>query len=328
MKIPSRSSKDYALLALKGMAMGAADVVPGVSGGTIAFITGIYDELLHSLSQLTPRTLLTWKQEGFIAAWKSINGTFLVVLFSGILISLVTFARIIGLALERFPIQVWSFFFGLIIASIIFFSRQQRGWRWQEWLALVCGTGLVYWISIATPAQLPAHPAILFAGGFIAICAMILPGISGSFLLLLMGLYPAFLRIINEVDVIALASFMGGCICGLLAFSRFLSWLLDNYHKITLATLIGFLVGSLNVTWPWKQIVQTVTDRHGEVIPLVQRNILPHRYEELVGADPMLISALVSAAAGILLVLLTEALSSVIDRSNHLGLEVVRLKDE
>ncbi len=327
MKIPSRSSKDYAFLVLKGMAMGAADVVPGVSGGTIAFITGIYDELLHSLSQLTPKTLLTWKQEGFVAAWKSINGTFLVVLFSGVLISLVTFARIIGVALERYPILVWSFFFGLIIASIIFFGRQQRGWRWQEWLALVCGAGLVYWISIAAPAQLPAHPAILFAGGFIAICAMILPGISGSFLLLLMGLYPAFLRAINEVDVIALASFLAGCVSGLLVFSRFLSWLLDNYHRTTLATLIGFLIGSLSVTWPWKQIVQTVTDRHGEVIPLVQRNILPQRYAELAG-DPMLMAALISAAAGILLVLLTEMLSSISDRSGHSELEVVRLKDE
>src|SRR5690606_11198792 len=132
------------------------------------------------------------------------------------------------------------------------------------------------WISIAAPAQLPAHPAILFAGGFIAICAMILPGISGSFLLLLMGLYPAFLRAINEFYVVALASFMWVCICGLLGFSGFLSWLLDTYHNATLAMLIGFLVGSLNVTWPWKQILKTVIDRHGEVIPLVQRNILPH----------------------------------------------------
>lgn len=328
MKVPSRSSKDYLLLAVKGMAMGAADVVPGVSGGTIAFITGIYDELLHSLSQLTPKVLLTWKQEGFLAAWKSINGTFLMVLFSGVLISLVTFARIISAALDRFPILVWSFFFGLIIASIIFFSRQQRGWRWQEWLALVSGALLVYWVSIAAPAQLPAHPAILFGGGFIAICAMILPGISGSFLLLLMGLYPAFLRAINEFDVVALASFMGGCVCGLLVFSRFLSWLLDNYHRTTMATLIGFLVGSLNVTWPWKHTLQAVTDRHGDVIPLVQRNVLPYRFEELTGSEAMVVFALVCAGFGIFLVLMTEFLSVVISRSSQSSMGSVRLKNE
>lgn len=328
MKIPPRSNKDYLLLTLKGMAMGAADVVPGVSGGTIAFITGIYDELLHSLSQLTPKALLTWKQKGFFTAWRSVNGTFLLVLFSGIIISLVTFARIISIALERFPILVWSFFFGLIVASIIFFSRQQRGWRWQEWLALVSGAVLVYWISIAAPAQLPAHPAILFAGGFIAICAMILPGISGSFLLLLMGLYPAFLRAINEFDVVALASFMGGCICGLLVFSRFLSWLLDTYHKTTLAMLIGFLIGSLNVTWPWKQVLKTVVDRHGEVIPLVQRNILPHRFDELTGGDPMLMPALGCALIGIALVLMTEFLSSSISRTDQTSSSSVHLKNE
>lgn len=306
---PQRNLKDYLVVILKGLAMGAADVVPGVSGGTVAFITGIYNELLHSLGQIGPHALGVLRREGFGAAWRHINGSFLLALFAGIAISLKTFALVITYALEQYPILVWSLFFGLILASILYFAKQQSGWSWKHWLAFVLGALFVYGISIAKPAQLPGSPMLLFMGGFIAICAMILPGISGSFLLLLMGLYPVFLSALNTLDLVALASFGSGCALGLLLFSRFLAWLLDHYYKVTLATLIGFLVGSLNVTWPWKQTLISTTDRHGEVIPLVQKNVLPHQFELVTGTEAMFWSAVACFLAGISLVLATEFLS-------------------
>lgn len=300
------------LLVIRGMAMGAADVVPGVSGGTIAFITGIYDELLHSIKSIGPNTLLILKREGLAAAWRSINGTFLLCVFAGILISLKTFAGLITIGLELYPVLVWAFFFGLVLASIYYFAKQQVGWRWTHWLACLLGAAFVYVLSIATPAQLPGTWWILFAGGFVAICAMILPGVSGSFLLLLVGLYPEFLRAINTMDVVALGSFGLGCICGLLVFSRFLSWLLDNYHKLTLAALIGFLVGSLNVIWPWKETLVTTIDRHGDVIPLVQQNVFPWQFAQ----DPLIGWALLCAVFGCFLVLFTEFMSSKLAHEN------------
>lgn len=307
-----RTWGEYFLLVVRGMAMGAADVVPGVSGGTIAFITGIYDELLHSIKSIGPQTLVLLKQQGLAAAWQSFNGTFLLCVFAGILISLKTFASLITIGLEQFPVLIWAFFFGLVLASIFYFAKQQTGWRWSHWLACLLGAACVYALSIATPAQLPGTWWILFFGGFVAICAMILPGVSGSFLLLLVGLYPEFLRAINTMDLVALGSFGLGCICGLLVFSRFLSWLLDHYHKLTLAALVGFLVGSLSVIWPWKETLVTTIDRHGEVVPLVQQNVLPWHFAQ----DPLLGLALLSALFGIFLVLFTDYISSKIASNN------------
>lgn len=307
-----RTRTEQLLLVLRGMAMGAADVVPGVSGGTIAFITGIYDELLHSLKSIRPYTVVILKREGLAAAWQSINGTFLLCVFAGILISLKTFAALISLGLENYPVLVWAFFFGLVVASIYYFAKQQTGWGWRHWLACLLGAAFVYLLSIATPAQLPGTWWILFCGGFVAICAMILPGVSGSFLLLLVGLYPEFLRAINTMDLVALGSFGLGCVAGLLVFSRFLSWLLDYYHKVTLAALIGFLVGSLNVIWPWKQTLVTTIDRHGEVIPLVQQNVLPGQYSQ----EPLLMFALLCAALGAFLVLIAEYFSDKMANNN------------
>lgn len=306
MMYQKRNAKAYGGLFVRGMAMGAADVVPGVSGGTIAFITGIYDELLHSLQQLNIKALVMLKQEGFASAWRYVNGGFLLAVFAGILLSLKTFAEIITLALDAYPILVWAFFFGLVLASILYFALQEKGWGWQHWLACALGAAIVFGISLASPAQLPGYWWMLFLGGFIAICAMILPGISGSFLLLLMGLYPVFLRAISDLDLVALASFGAGCICGLLSFSRVLAWLLDHYRKATMAVLIGFLVGSLNVTWPWKQTLVTTVDRHGEAIPLVQKNVLPAQFESLTGSDPMLGLAIVFFLLGATLVLSSE----------------------
>ena len=286
--------------------MGAADVVPGVSGGTIAFITGIYDEFLDSLKNCTPAALLIWHKQGFRAMWEHINGGFLLALFSGILISLKTFAALITMALKAQPVWVWAFFFGLIVASVVLLARHVPRWRWQDVLALLLGAGIVVAISIAAPAQLPGHWWVMFLGGFVAICAMILPGISGSFILLLVGLYPVFLTAINDMQIVLLLSFGLGAIAGLMSFSRVLSWLLSRYHQVTIATLIGFLIGSLNVTWPWKQALLTVTNRHGEAVVLQSANVLPSTYATVTNTSPDTLIAITCALVGAGLVLATE----------------------
>lgn len=309
MEDQKRTKMEYFLLVLKGMAMGAADVVPGVSGGTIAFISGIYDELLSSLNKLGFGALKIFFQQGFKAFWHEINGNFLISVFIGILLSLKTFAAIILVLLHSHPLLVWSFFCGLILASVILLVKSSQQWRWQEYSALVLGGLFVYWVSIARPAQLSGEPWIMFLGGFVAICAMILPGISGSFILLLLGLYPVFISAINQLDIVTLGAFGLGAISGLLAFSKFLTWLLSRYHSVTIALLTGFLVGSLNVTWPWKKTIETYTNRHGEVLPLVQSNVSPSAYETITHSDPQFLFSLMMAIAGVVLIIGLERIA-------------------
>ncbi len=301
--------KQFLLLFLKGLAMGAADVVPGVSGGTIAFISGIYDELLDSLKRLTPSAPLIWYRQGWLAFWAHINGTFLLTLFSGVLLSIFSLANIVSYALEHHAILVWGFFFGLILAAIIYIGKQLPLRSPAVWLALAVGTLVALAISLGKPAQLPGDWWMIMAAGSIAICAMILPGVSGSFILLLMGVYPVILRAVTEVNVLLLASFLVGAIVGLLLFSHFLSWLLHRFRAMTLAVLTGFLVGSLSIVWPWKQTLATFTDLHGDELPLVQENILPAQYAELVGADPHTWVVVLLALFGLSLVLGLESLA-------------------
>ncbi len=301
-----RQTKDYVLLTAKGMAMGAADVVPGVSGGTIAFITGIYDELLGSLKKMGPEALKIWYAEGFSAFWQHINGGFLLAVFGGILLSIKTFASVISVALLEHPLLVWSFFSGLILASVVLLVKQQQRWRFVDFISCIIGIAFVVAISISSPTQLSGEWWMMFLGGFVAICAMILPGVSGSFILLLVGLYPIFINAIKDLDLIALASFGGGCICGLMVFSRFLSWLLSRFYQATIALLVGFLIGSLNVTWPWKQTVTSVIDRHGKEVPLVRENVMPEQFTFLTGTEHQLTGVFFAALSGLLLVLLLE----------------------
>lgn len=303
---PDRTIKDYLFILLKGLCMGAADVVPGVSGGTIAFITGIYDEWLGSLKRCTPAVLLMLKRDGIVKTWQYINGNFLVALFGGILISLKTFAAIVLVAMEQYPILVWAFFSGLVAASIYHLVREQRGWGWVEVIGLLAGIAFILAISFMAPSQLPGYGWILFLGGFIAICAMILPGISGSFILLLVGLYPVFLQAIHNLEIVKLLWFGAGCICGLVVFSRFLLWLLNAYHNQTLSVLIGFLVGSLYVTWPWKNALLTTTDSDGRTVVLQQENLNPLNYLAVTGNEPTIGLAILWAILGVVLVLGVE----------------------
>jgi putative membrane protein len=313
---PNRTIKDYLFILLKGLCMGAADVVPGVSGGTIAFITGIYDEWLSSLKRCTPAVLLMIKRDGIVKTWQYINGNFLLALFGGILISLKTFAAIVLMAMDTYPILVWAFFSGLVAASIYLLVREQRGWGAVEFIGLVFGVLFILAISYMAPAQLPGHGWILFLGGFVAICAMILPGISGSFILLLVGLYPVFLQAIHHLEIVKLLWFGAGCITGLVVFSRFLLWLLNSYHTQTLAILIGFLVGSLSVTWPWKHALLTTVDSHGRTIALQQENLNPLNYMAVTGSEPTIVLAVVWALAGVLLVAGVEFAASWLKRRN------------
>lgn len=303
---PQRGLKDYLFVLLKGLCMGAADVVPGVSGGTIAFITGIYDEWLSSLKRCTPAVLLRLKRDGIVKTWQYINGNFLLALFGGILISLKTFAAVVLVAMDTYPILVWAFFSGLVAASIYHLVREQRGWGVTEAVGLLAAIGFILAVAHMAPAQLPDHGWILFLGGFVAICAMILPGISGSFILLLVGLYPVFLRAIHNLEIDKLLWFGAGCICGLVAFSRFLLWLLRSYHNQTLSVLIGFLIGSLYVTWPWKNALLTTTDSHGRVVVLQQENLNPLNYLAATGHEPTILLAAVWAGLGVALVLGVE----------------------
>lgn len=247
-----RTKKQYALLTLKGMAMGAADVVPGVSGGTIAFISGIYEELISTIDSINLSALSTLFKEGIKPFWKQINGTFLVFLFSGIILSIGLLASVVIGLLGSHPILVWSFFLGLIIASIWLVGKTITKWDVKTILGLVVGTGIALWISsIQTVASVEANWYILLSGA-IAICAMILPGISGSFILILLGSYHTVYGAIKGLDFVIIGLFGLGCILGLLSFSKVLKYLFSKFKNVTIALLTGFMVGSIYKVWPWK----------------------------------------------------------------------------
>ncbi len=305
-----RTLKENFLLFAKGMGMGAADVVPGVSGGTIAFITGIYEELIGSIRSVdgTAIKLLTkFNLKGF---WHHINGNFLVTLFAGIFASLLILSRIILYFLNTYPEMVWAFFFGLILASVWLVGKKISKWTPAVILSLIAGAGIAFWITMATPAQTPEALWFVFLSGSIAICAMILPGISGSFILVLLAKYEYIFGALKEMKISVIAAFGLGCIAGILAFSHFLNFMLKRFHNFTIAFLTGFMLGSLNKVWPWKETLETYTDRHGVVKPLQQQNILPTNYLEVTGMEPYLVQSIVLALVGFAIVYAIEYFST------------------
>jgi putative membrane protein len=295
---------------IRGIAMGVADLVPGVSGGTVAFITGIYGRLLSALKSLTPMTLGILIKQGPSAFWRVIDGKFLLTLFTGIICSIIIFANIVSTSLERYPILVWSFFFGLVIASVVFLVRQVPKWQLKELSALILGTVGAVAITFIRPVEMSSEWWIVLIAGSIAICAMILPGISGSFILLLMGMYQVLIKAITELDIAVLFSFATGCLLGLLVFSHLLSALLKYYESVVFALLTGFLMGSLNILWPWKQVLETTVNRHGETVTLVQINITPLQYVEITAQPAFLGAAIVCLLSGLLLILLIEKIAN------------------
>ena len=268
-----RRIKDYAVLTLKGMAMGAADVVPGVSGGTIAFIAGIYDELINSITSINMHSLKLLFTGKIAAFWKAVNGNFLFALLLGIAISVFSLAKLITYLLLNEPVLVWSFFFGLVLASTWFVTKDIKGWDWKTVAGFVGGAVIAYYITVATPAETSTNLMFIFLCGAIAICAMILPGISGSFILVLLGKYFYVMEAVKTLDLVVLGVFAFGAALGITSFSRVLSYALKNFRNITLSVLSGFMLGSLNKVWPWKEVEKLVSDGH-EV--MIEHNIAPN----------------------------------------------------
>ncbi|MEG1543527.1 MAG: DUF368 domain-containing protein [Tannerellaceae bacterium] len=297
----NRTIKDYGLLVLKGMGMGAADVVPGVSGGTIAFIVGIYEELLNSIKSINATTLRLLFTLKIAAFWKAINASFLFSIVGGIAISIFSLAKLITYLLEFHPVLVWSFFFGLVLASTWFVSKDIRQWNWKTILSFIIGTIGAYYITVATPTETPTNLLFIFLCGAIAICAMILPGISGSFILVLLGKYFYVMEAVKTFNIPVILTFIAGAAIGITSFSRVLSYALRRFHDTTIAVLAGFMLGSLNKVWPWKETLETFTDSHGVLKPLVESNTMPNH---LVG------EAVALMIAGFLIVYLLEKLST------------------
>jgi len=307
------------VLFLKGMAMGAADVVPGVSGGTIAFITGIYEELLRSIKSVGPQTLVTLRKEGLAATWKQVNGDFLATLLAGIVTSVLLLVRPITWALDHHPILIWSFFFGLVAASVWLCGKLVKRWGIGPLIGLLAGTAIAVAIGMMNAGSGSTSLVFFFFAGALAICAMILPGISGSFILLLLGAYLPVVTALKTLDLPIIAVFAVGCVFGLMAFSRLLNWMFTRHHDLTVASLTGFLLGSLTILWPWKEVLSVRTvhagkpDEHLEAF--LQRNILPFDHatitemDRLLGIttkDPQMIGAVVCALIGAALLLLLE----------------------
>jgi putative membrane protein len=305
-----RNLKDYVLLFLKGMGMGGADVVPGVSGGTIAFITGIYQELLDSIKSFDKGAIQLIFAGKFAAFWKHVNGQFLLTLFAGIFLSILSLAKLIHYLLNDHPIQLWSFFFGLIIISALLVTRQIK--KWSIWIAIsgILGIVIAYFITAATPATTPDNYLFIFLSGVIAICAMILPGISGSFILLILGKYEFIIESVKDMNLLVIAVFGIGCVVGLLSFSRLVSWLLHKYHDLTVALLAGFMLGSLNKIWPWKEVISTRLNSKGELVPVIEQNLWPTEYMQQIG-QPMIIHAILFFALGILLIIAIEKIAQI-----------------
>lgn len=270
---------DYLIISFKGLAMGAADAVPGVSGGTIAFISGIYEELISTISNVNASLFKTLFKQGIKAFWQQLNGNFILALLLGIVVSYVSFMRLAKYLIEFHPILIWSFFFGLIVASLLFVGKQITKWNAKIVIALILGAIAAYYISTLPSSAENDNPLFLFFAGAIAICAMILPGISGSFILVVLGAYKTLSDAIHDIDIKKLALFVFGAIVGLLSFSRVLKWLFKHYHNITLALLTGFILGSLNKVWPWKKVLSWRTNSKGEEIPLLEESVSPFSFD-------------------------------------------------
>ncbi|MDD4109750.1 MAG: DUF368 domain-containing protein [Prolixibacteraceae bacterium] len=304
-----RSRSEYITLVIKGMGMGAADVIPGVSGGTIAFITGIYEELVDSIKSVNLKALKLLFTGKFSEFLRSVNGVFLFCIVLGIAISIFSLARGLKFLLDNYPVAVWSFFFGLVLASAIYVARKIKRWNASIITGMIAGIIAAYYITTISPASPNTSWWFIFLSGSVAICAMILPGISGSFILVLLGMYKYIIEAVGNLDLRVLLIFIAGAAIGIVAFSNLLSWLLKKYHNLTIAVLAGFMAGSLNKIWPWKRITQTFTDRHGEIKPLTEKNILPGNYEQFTGQDSWITWAVILAVTGFITIFVIEGLT-------------------
>ncbi len=299
---------DWFLIYLRGLVMGAADVVPGVSGGTIAFITGIYDRLLLALSSLSKEGWKVLFKEGIKTFWVRQDMTFLVLLGLGVVTSIGLLSHVIKYLLYQHPEALWSFFFGLIISSGVLMIKAIDRWRLVESVFLLLGIACSAWLSLQVPAQVSPSFLKIFLAGAVAICAMVLPGISGSFILLLLGFYGTVITAIQQLDLGILSSFLAGCFIGLFAFVHLVNYFLTHYKAKTFMFLLGLMLGSLIKVWPWKETLSTRLNSHGEAVPLLQKNIWPAEYQALMPESTGLMACLGLMVLGALLLGGMEAL--------------------
>lgn len=302
--------RQYIWTYVKGVAMGASDVIPGVSGGTIAFISGIYERLINAIKSINLPNVKLFLRGKFKEFWKNIDGTFLVSLVLGILTSILTLAHLMTYLLDNHPILVWAFFFGLILASTFFVGRDVK-WSWKTILAFLIFAVVAFFVTSPQNAPIGATESYwyLFICGAIAICAMILPGISGSFILVLLGMYKFVLEAVKTFNIPVIVVFAVGALIGILAFSNVLSWLFKHFKMITLAALTGFMFGSLNKIWPWKNTLTTYTDSEGIALPLTEKNIFPGQYAEITGNNSLLFGAIALMIVGFVLIFAIEYIS-------------------
>ena len=324
-------SKSSYTLILKGAAMGVAEVIPGVSGGTIAFITGIYERLINCIKAFGPIAINGYREGGVKGFWKAIDGNFLVLLLSGMAVGFLIGIFAVSYLLEAYPEPLWAFFFGLIVASAIYIGKQISIWDFKKVLALIIGIAIAYTITVLSPAEGNLNPFYVFISGMIAISALLLPGISGSFILLLMGMYTIIMPTIKHflthqdlASLIIISIFAMGCLVGLVGFSRILSWLFDRYEELGFALLTGFLIGALNKVWPWRNVQQILNKDTGEILEvldvanfknldmdrikiLYEVNVLPGDY---MMDTPKVIASIIALIAGFIIVFFFETKSN------------------
>ncbi len=300
---PASIHRRYIILLLKGFCMGSADVIPGVSGGTMAFVLGIYRDLVSAIRSFDSTFLRLLASGRIMEAWAHMHRGFLPALGAGILLAIFTLARFLSWTLAHHPVLIWSFFFGLVVASVLTVSRSLERFDWSVVGGMALGAAGTYVLVGLVPATTPDAPWFLFLAGAVAICAMILPGISGAFILVLLGKYQTVLEAVNRHDVVTLLWVTAGAVAGLIMFSRLLSWLFARHHDLTIAVLTGLMIGSLRKIWPWKRAVTAAIGPEGRVLPAIQENILPSH------ADGQLVAALLLALAGFAAVLILDALA-------------------
>jgi putative membrane protein len=301
-----RNAKEYAMLTARGMAMGAADIIPGVSGGTIAFITGIYEELINSIKSVNKEFFQVLFLKGIPSAWQHVNGNFLLAVLGGVMLSIFSLAQLITWLLVTYPMLVWSFFFGLIIASVLHVGKKITQWNAAVIISMLAGIAIAAYITIATPATTPDALWFIFVSGAIAITAMILPGISGSFILLLLGKYEFILNAVGDLKIGIILVFAAGCIIGIISFSNIISWLFRRIPNATMALLTGFMIGSLNKLWPWKEVLSYSTNSAGEKVPFLEKSISPFKYTQIYEEPNQLVGVIIFAILGFMLIFLFD----------------------
>ena len=282
--------------------MGLGDSVPGISGGTIAVITGLYDCLIYSIRAVDREFLSLLRKGKFRQAWQRINGGFLLILGLGMLCGLALAANTVLYLLESRFEMLMGFFMGLVLASCYLLRMRIRFRHPRQGAGLLAGIGLTALVGLLEPARLDPSLPYLFFCGAVAICAMILPGLSGAFILILLGAYQHMLTVLVELEWLSMGVFMSGCCCGLLLFSRLLAWLLRHHHQLGYSIIIGMLLGSVTVLWPWQQVLEVVSDTDGGQLALQTALVLPLNYREQTGQDPQMVSVFLALLAGALLV--------------------------